>query len=400
MLGLGSEEMIKCAIITPGFLPVPAVDGGAVETLVTNLIEANEKEKYFDFDVFTIESKKDFDFKYSNSSIHVIKVSRFYRFLDKTINKILSILKINNYVSRYVTLVSNVIKKSKKKYDYILIENNMYLYKKVFESYKENTKFIFHLHNDIGNRDKPDKLCKFISNTAYRVLTVSEFLNSRFKQFTGCKNVKTYYNCINIKKFLSGINEYINRESLNIKQDDTVFMYIGRFSSEKGLLELIIAFKEICKTYNNIKLLIVGDNTGSDNYTERIKKTCYGLEDKIIFSGYVNNDMLVNYYKLCDIVIIPSTCDEAFGIVALEAMLMKKPLIVSNRGGIPEVVNKDYAILVNKDNFIDGLQGAMKKMMDQKSNQSTMGKNGYNKFVSNKAFDSQYYFENFIDYIK
>ena len=39
--------MLKCAIITPGFLPVPAVDGGAIEMLVTNLIEANEKEEYF-----------------------------------------------------------------------------------------------------------------------------------------------------------------------------------------------------------------------------------------------------------------------------------------------------------------------------------------------------------------
>lgn len=392
--------MLKCAIITPGFLPVPAVDGGAIEMLVTNLMEANEKEKYFDFDVFTIESKKNLNCRYSNCNINTIKISKFYRLFDKLINKIFSIFNINNYTSRYISLVCNKIKKCNKKYDYILIENNMYLYKRVFKSYKEDTKFIFHLHNDIGNRDKPIKLCKFISDTAYKVLTVSYFLNEKFKKITECNHVETYYNCINKKRFLSGINGYPSRENLNIKQNDIIFMYTGRFSKEKGLLELIASFKNICKKHNNVRLLVVGDSHGKDNYTKKVKNISYELKNKIIFTGYVDNDKLVNYYKLSDVVVIPSTCDEAFGIVALEAMLMKKPLIASNRGGIPEIVNNDCAILVKKDNFIDGLYDAIEKMIDMQDYRNDMGENGYKRLICNNNYDSDYYFKNFIDCIK
>ena len=216
--------MLKCAIITPGFLPVPAVDGGAIEMLVTNLIEANEKEEYFDFDIFTIESKNSLNYKYHNCNIKTIKISKFYRLFDKLINKIFSMFNINNYISRYIDLVCNEIKICNKKYDYILIENNMYLYKRVFESYNKDTKFIFHLHNDVGNRDKPIRLCKFISDTSYKVLTVSDFLNEKFKKVTGCNHVETYYNCINKKSFLSEISGYPSRKKLNMKQNDIIFM--------------------------------------------------------------------------------------------------------------------------------------------------------------------------------
>lgn len=391
--------MIKCAIITPGFLPVPATQGGAVETLITNLIESNEKEKKFNFDIFTIDSKENKDFKYKYSKIHVIKISKIHEFIDKLINKILSVFQINKYSSRYITLVTKKIKKNNVKYDYILIENNMYLYKEIIKNYRFKTKFIFHLHNDIGGRDKPIELCKLISNTTYKVLTVSDFLNKKFKQLTDCNCVETYYNCISVEKFLYNITK-IDRRNLNLKKDDIVFMYTGRFSREKGLLELIISFKRICKKYSNVKLLVVGDDSGKDSYTKKIIKISKNLNDKIIFVGYVSNDFLVNYYKISDVIVIPSVCDEAFGIVALEAMLTKKSIIASNRGGIPEIVNSNCAILVEKNNFINELCSAMEKMINLKSELNSMGKIGYNMLISNKNFDADYYLKNFLNAIK
>lgn len=65
--------MIKLAIISPGFLPVPAVNGGAVEQLITNILDENEKNHTFDIDVYTINDPKLSKLNYKYTNIIVIK---------------------------------------------------------------------------------------------------------------------------------------------------------------------------------------------------------------------------------------------------------------------------------------------------------------------------------------
>ncbi len=392
--------MFKCAIITPGFLPVPAIKGGAVESLVTTLIDLNEKEKEFYFDVFTIGTKEgNIQQKYDYTNINDIQISVIDKLIERILNKIFSVLHIKQYISKYDNLVGKKLRKSNKKYDYILIENNMYLYNKVIKNYRYKTKYIYHLHNDIGGRDKPIKLCKVIANSAHCVLTVSEFLKKKFIKVTGFEKVKTYYNCINTNNF-DNKNFLHQRKELGLQENDIVFMYVGRFEKEKGLLELITSFKEVNRKYSNTKLLIIGDNTKRNKYTKRIIKYSIEMKDKIKFVGYVENGNLKTYYDISDVIVIPSICDEAFGMVAIESMSLRKPLIVANRGGIPEVVNDKCAILIDKNNFIQKLAKAMEKMVEEPQNIKNMGNAGYNRFISIKEFNSNYYLKTFNNLIK
>ena len=345
--------MKKIAIITPGFLPVPAINGGAVETLINNLIDLNEISHSFKFDIITINSNFKYNYYYSN--IINVSIPKVFLFLEKIINRLLKVFNIN-FIFHFYDILS--VKKvcNSKDYDSIIIENNMYAYYFFKKIYKSHSKVLFHLHNSVGDRDKPLWLCNYISNTADKVLTVSDFLRLDFMQKTGCDRVYTFYNCIDLKQRFCNKNIYDKNENI-IK-----FLYVGRFSKEKGLIELINAFNKLSQKHKNCKLLIVGDNSSNDKYTNIVKNKSINNEN-IEFLGYVNHTTIVEIYNKVDVVVIPSICNEAFGLTALEALSCFKPVIASKRGGLVEVVD-NFGILVESSDFIDNLYNAMEKMID------------------------------------
>ena len=91
------EEKMKIAILTPGFLPVPAINGGAIESLITNLIDLNEIEHEFYIDIFTCDSLQSFSYQYT--SIIKIKLTMFQKNLEQVINKIYKVFHFNKYFS-------------------------------------------------------------------------------------------------------------------------------------------------------------------------------------------------------------------------------------------------------------------------------------------------------------
>lgn len=81
----------------------------------------------------------------------------------------------------------------------------------------------------------------------------------------------------------------------------------------------------------DIHLYLIGDNVIGGTYIEK-KDT-----RRLTFLGWVPHEEVGNYYAACDAVIMPSRW-EAFGLVAVEAMKYGKPVIVSNRGALPEII--------------------------------------------------------------
>ena len=70
------------------------------------------------------------------------------------------------------------------------------------------------------------------------------------------------------------------------------------------------------------------------------------------------------YMALADVLVIPTLCQEAFGMVALEGMVMRVPIISTKSGGLVEVLNADTAILIDRENIIDELECAMLKIKE------------------------------------
>ena len=104
---------------------------------------------------------------------------------------------------------------------------------------------------------------------------------------------------------------------------------------EKGVQNLIGAMPKILNNYHDAKLVICGKGGMMDELKQEARNL--GIENKVYFAGYCDSKKIQKMYKCADIAVFPSTY-EPFGIVALEAMLAGVPTVVSDVGGLNEIV--------------------------------------------------------------
>lgn len=117
---------------------------------------------------------------------------------------------------------------------------------------------------------------------------------------------------------------------------ERVILYVGRLSSTKGLENLITAFNEVKKTYTDVSLLIVGsDPEGLQKHLQKQARYLKLLD--IIFTGPLALEDLISAYDSAKVFVLPSNY-EATGLVLLEAMARRVPVIATNIGGIPYVI--------------------------------------------------------------
>ncbi|WP_010478726.1 glycosyltransferase family 4 protein [Thermococcus zilligii] len=126
------------------------------------------------------------------------------------------------------------------------------------------------------------------------------------------------------------------KEELGI--EGRVVLYVSRMSFRKGPHVLLNAFQNLAEEVDDITLLMVG--SGEMLPFLKAQARFLGIEDRVIFTGYVSGDTLPKLFGMADVFVLPSTTAEAFGIVILEAMASGIPVVASNVGGIPEVVKE------------------------------------------------------------
>jgi len=110
---------------------------------------------------------------------------------------------------------------------------------------------------------------------------------------------------------------------------------MGRLVYEKGVQHLISAMPKILNGYKDAKLVIAGKGGMIDELKAQVDYL--GISNKVYFAGYLGGKDVAKMYKAADISVFPSTY-EPFGIVALEAMLSENPIVVSDAGGLNEIV--------------------------------------------------------------
>lgn len=396
MTFFGELIMKRMAIISAGFVPVPAVDGGAGEVQTTEIINSNEKEGDYFIDIYTIESPKLDDIEFKNAEIIPLHISRINWFMCKVRNAFLKLLK-RRY--RFIPYNRSLLRKFRDNYDFIVIENNMQVFEDIYNHSKNNSQMIYHMHNDIDGTTKPEYLCKFIAEKAYKIIFVSEYLKKHFNEVAPNNKSFVLNNCIELDYFNKNRidNQFSQREEYKIEQNDFIFMYTGRICKEKGIYELVQSFKMIEKDCPNAKLMIVGsvwyNQIHKDDYSEKIEEDIKKLDKKVIITGYIYPEKMPQIYSIADVVVIPTLIEEAFGMSALEGMAMDLPVIVTNSGGMEDLCQGigENIIVKKEDHLIENLAEAMKKVYFNKlSNESY-----YSVKEHIEKYDIKYYFNNF-----
>ncbi len=138
---------------------------------------------------------------------------------------------------------------------------------------------------------------------------------------------------------------------------EKIILYTGRVEWRKGIGTLIIGVSKLFKHHPELrektKLYIVGGNLGRKAEPEvreeikRLKAVCreYGIRDRTVFTGAVQQEKLHYYYSAANVCVIPSYY-EPFGMVPLEAMACKVPVVASDTGGLPYTVRDEKSGLL------------------------------------------------------
>lgn len=175
------------------------------------------------------------------------------------------------------------------------------------------------------------------------------------------------------------------KSKYHINPQDRLILFAGRLDEVKGVRFLLKAFGDLLKTEQNVRLILVGEGDFS-RWIDQSRQ----IGSKIIFTGKLDQKELYNFYQLADIGIVCSIHEE-FGFVAVEMMMHKLPVIVSDTGGLSEIVEEAVTGLkvkvkvVNKKRGIDvaGLTAKMKYLLHHPDVCSRLGENARNKFVQN-----------------
>ena len=177
------------------------------------------------------------------------------------------------------------------------------------------------------------------------------------------KNILIQYgiNKNNIKVAPNGIpgdfknGKSTNRNKTAVKlpslRGKKVLLYVGRVVKEKNIDFLLNAMKKINSTDRDVYLLIVGDG----NYKEKLEKRVKNEKiENIIFTGYIKSPCIDAVYRRADIFVFSSK-SETQGLVVIEAMMLRKPVVAIGQMGIKDVMdgnNGGFAVDENIDEFI------------------------------------------------
>jgi glycogen(starch) synthase len=146
--------------------------------------------------------------------------------------------------------------------------------------------------------------------------------------------IRVIPNGVDLDKFKGYGRDYGFRRNFAADREKIVF-FVGRLVNEKGAHILLDAMPKILAYYNDVKLVVTGKGPQLDYL--RNKAAIMGIGDKVYFTGYISDDNLSRLYMCVDVAVFPSLY-EPFGIVALEGMVAGVPVVVSDVGGIGEIV--------------------------------------------------------------
>ena len=179
------------------------------------------------------------------------------------------------------------------------------------------------------------------------------FISEYSKRMSLYKTNKDFVIIPNTSHFETfNLNNLSTHANLKKFRDGVTKVFIVRSIEERALINLVIEVANKLKT-KNFEFLIAGKGPLLVFYRDKIKKL--GLEN-ITLLGYVSDNDLVKYYQDCDLVLVPASYGEGFGLPIIEGYLFNKPVISSNVCAIPDVIiSGDFLFENNRDSIISKL---------------------------------------------
>jgi len=308
---------------------------------------------------------------------------------------------VYNYLSAS-KLINELIRREEFKYDIVVAHDWLSVIGGVAVKKETGLPFVFHVHSTEKGRTLGNG-SEVVSNIEFRggqmadlVITVSHAMRDELISLGfPADKIQVCHNGVDPEKYCP---EHVDKEKVSeIKQkyglnnDDLMILFIGRLVGVKGIDKLIQAMPQVLEKIPNAKLVILGLGEMRDFLEKLVQKL--KLQDVVKFCfEFVPEEDRIAHYAACDVAVFPSLY-EPFGIVALEAMSMEKPVVVGATGvsGMREVVvpsgPDQCGFHINPNDPADIAWGIINAVQDtQKKTQ--LGKNGRKRVLQQFTWDS------------
>lgn len=210
-------------------------------------------------------------------------------------------------------------------------------------------------------------LYRWLLKKVNKIVCISKKQQTIFN-INGFKNTEVIYNSVAFPK----TNKKILKEQI---------IYIGRLTPGKGIEVLLQSCVDILREDKKLKLLIIGQGFLNDQLRKRINSLKIG--NQVILTGQLGHNQVLEILQQSKLCVVPSCWEEPFGRVALEAQACGVPVVASDKGGLPEIVENGvtgYVTQPDKVNLTKAIRKALKNNFQLRKNIRKQKNNLYRKF--------------------
>lgn len=167
-------------------------------------------------------------------------------------------------------------------------------------------------------------------------------------------------------------------------------LFVGRLIPRKGVRYLLQAMA-LLTDHPDAHLVIVGG--GPERAALEAEVKAHRLTDRVVFTGRISDEELDQHYRSCQVFVLPAIVDstgdtEMLGMVMLEAMRYRKPVVASRVGGIPDIVQDGVNGLLVAQKDPDALAKALSRLLTDRELSNKLGQAGYNDARTRFSWDA------------
>jgi glycosyltransferase involved in cell wall biosynthesis len=308
---------------------------------------------------------------------------------------------VYNYLSAS-KIINELVKKEGFKYDILVAHDWLSVIAGITAKRELGLPLVFHVHSTergrtLGNGSEVVRSIEHRGGQmADLVITVSNAMKTELIELGFPKEkIRVCYNGVDPEKYspeqVDDAKRKEIRQMYGLTDDDEMILFIGRLVLVKGVDKLIMAMPHVLKTVPNAKLVVVGLGDMEDHLKNMVKGL--KLEDSVKFRfEFVPEEERIAHYAACDLAVFPSLY-EPFGIVALEALSMEKPVVVGASGisGMREIVissgPSQCGFHINPTDPVDIAWGIVSCLKDPKRKME-LGENGRKRVLAEFTWDT------------
>ena len=307
---------------------------------------------------------------------------------------------VYNYLSAS-KIVNELIRKEGFKYDIVVAHDWLSVIAGVTIKKETGLPLVFHVHSTEKGRTLGNG-SEVVSNIELRgakaadvIITVSYAMKDELISLGFPKDkIEVCYNGVDPQKYnpenVKAEEIKKLREFYGLKEDDIMILFIGRLVGVKGVDKLVMAMPHVLSSHPKAKLVIVGVGDMQEYLKNLVN--ILKLQDVVRFNfNFVSEEERILHYAACDVTVFPSLY-EPFGIVALEAMSMERPVVVGAAGvsGLREIVipsgEDQCGYHVNGNNPADIAWG-INNVLESEEKRRWLGKNGRKRVLNEFTWD-------------